>query len=69
MKAALDPGPDFRFGRPQALFRTRIADMGIRASSYVPAADGQRFLINSYLDETTARPINVLLNWPGLLPR
>jgi Tol biopolymer transport system component/aminoglycoside phosphotransferase (APT) family kinase protein len=69
MTAAIKPGRDFQFARPQALFKRRIADMARRASSYTPAADGQRFLINSYLEDTTPPPVSVLLNWPALLPR
>lgn len=37
------------------------------ADVYVPSADGQRFLVAVDAQESESRPINVLVNWPGLL--
>ena len=36
---------------------------------YVVTADGQRFLINSTIEETSATPINVVVNWSADLKR
>src|SRR2546427_808740 len=55
----LDPG------KPVTLFQTRIvgggSDFG-RAAEYDVAPDG-RFLINTVLENTTATPITLILNW------
>ena len=54
-----------RPGAPVALFRTRIVGGGTETynrEQYDVAPDG-RFLINVALDEGTASPITLLLNW------
>jgi serine/threonine protein kinase/Tol biopolymer transport system component len=55
-------------GSPTALFATRIAGgatFGNQLHQYAVAADGQRFLINSYTEEAATAPITVILNWKG----
>ncbi len=32
-------------------------------NNYVPAADGQRFLVNNLLEEGNTQPITLVLNW------
>jgi hypothetical protein len=50
-------------GRPRELFQTRVADLPFPAQSYDVTADGQRFLIDTTLDEAIAPPITVVMNW------
>jgi len=47
----------FEFGVPKPLFETHTTDR------YAVTADGQRFLINTTLEESTSAPITVILNW------
>jgi hypothetical protein len=38
-------------------------------SNYDVSADGQRFLVNTLLDENSAEPPTLLVNWPAPLRR
>jgi hypothetical protein len=53
-------------GAPVALFQTRVGGIGgaIRQGrqQYVVSADGQRFLMNTVVEQATA-PLTVVLNW------
>jgi len=53
---ASDIAPEFLFEMHANVSNTR--------NSYVPSADGQRFLVNMVLDTEDA-PINVISNWPA----
>ena len=53
---APDTAPEFLFDMHASVSNTR--------NSYVPSADGQRFLVNMVLDRQDA-PINVISNWPA----
>ena len=60
-------GPAFEFGAPVPLFPTRPQGP---FSSYAVSSDGQRFLVNSRLEEDTVTPITLLVNWSaGLTSR
>jgi Tol biopolymer transport system component len=65
MAAAVNPGSASPFAPPHVLFQTRVP-MGppnpLR-THYVPAADGQRFLINTQTGEAMPTPITIVLNW------
>jgi hypothetical protein len=53
-------------GTPVALFQTRIALGGqqiTQQQQYVVSRDGQRFLINTIADESTASSITIVTNW------
>ena len=52
------PAPDIA---PEFLFDMH-ANVANTRNSYVPSADGQRFLVNMVLDTEDA-PINVISNW------
>ena len=57
----LEPGP------PRSLFKTRVGgpdQAGFERAQYVVSPDGQRFLMNTVIDEATP-PITLLLNWRG----
>jgi serine/threonine protein kinase len=59
-------GPTFQAGTPRFLFDIPSVTVAVR-NSYVPTADGQRFLVNKQLN-TAVSPINVVFNW-GAEPR
>ena len=53
----------FRPGTPRELFQTR------EASSFDVTADGQRFLVNQRVSDSSDTPVTVILNWPQLLKK
>ena len=65
MAAAVTPGPTF--GVPQALFATPVLTPAIFQTHYVPAGNGQRFLVNAPRPRSDP-PITVTLNG-GSLPK
>jgi hypothetical protein len=51
-------------GRPHELFQTRVVSAPFSAPTYDVTADGQRFLINTSLDEAKGPPpTTVVMNW------
>jgi len=54
-------GQRFDYGVPHFLFDLHANVYNVR-NSYVPSADGQRFLVNTLL-EGTGPPLTVVLNW------
>jgi hypothetical protein len=56
----------FEPGTPVALFQTRMVTVGAGGTlihpQYAVSADG-RFLINQPVEESTATPITLILNW------
>jgi len=66
MAVAMTPGAGFKAGSPVALFQTTHRRQSISAQdrfSYDVSGDGQRFLINTKMDEANTAPLSVLLNW------
>jgi eukaryotic-like serine/threonine-protein kinase len=61
-------GATFEAGVPKTLFGTRVLTL-TSERTYAVTADGQRFLINSTLEETSATPISVVVNWTADLKR
>ena len=57
--------PSFQVSTPKFLFEIRANTASTR-NSYVPAADGKRFLVDMIL-ENTSSPITVVLNWTAAL--
>ena len=54
----------FEAGRPRELFQTHVADAPFVAYNYDVSADGQRFLINTALDQAEGPPpVTVVMNW------
>ncbi len=52
-------------GEPQTLFKTRLRPMGrLDAYPYDVSPDGQRFLMNTFVDESTNSGLTLVLNWP-----
>lgn len=65
MAVPVTPAVSFEAGVHVALFATRVPTTGHTddRNNYVPAADGQRFLINSLVEDGTTQPITLVLNW------
>ncbi|MCI0656474.1 MAG: hypothetical protein L0170_05320, partial [Acidobacteria bacterium] len=59
-------GPNFQSGTPVSLFQSR--SMGARTLwRYDVTRDGQRFLVNTPLQDDTLSSLTLQLNWPELL--
>jgi len=63
-------GQTLEAGAPVPLFLTRLAPPAnpLKAQQYAVAPDG-RFLMNTIIDEVTAPPITVVLNWEAGLKK
>lgn len=58
----------FSSGTPKTLFHATIhSGITTTRNDYLVTADGQRFLINTPLEDTARLPITVVLNWTNLL--
>lgn len=72
MSVAVGPGAAFAQAPPRALFTPRLrrdAYMGYASSyPYDVSPDGQRFLVNSPVDSSTAE-LSLVINWPAILTR
>ena len=62
-------GATFEARVPKILFGTRVLSLTGFRNTYAVTADGQRFLINSTIEETDATPISVVVNWTAGLKR
>ena len=69
MAVDVKPGATFEAGVPRPLFDTRVLTLTDFRNHYVVTADGQRFLICSTDEVTSAPPISVVLNWSAGLKR
>ena len=58
----------FEAGIPKPLFGVRLPQSSLR-NRYVVAANGQRFLFALPVEETTASPFTVVLNWAAGVKR
>ncbi|HJZ11963.1 MAG TPA: hypothetical protein VJ521_07425, partial [Acidobacteriota bacterium] len=65
----LKTAPQFEPGNPLPLFETTVyrLDLGFN-KQYAPAQDGQRFLINTLVEDTLSSRINVIIHWQRELP-
>jgi len=66
MAVSVTPGTAFKAGSPIALFQTTHRRQPISAQdrfSYDVSGDGQRFLINTKMDEANVAPLSIHLNW------
>ncbi|HVS81530.1 MAG TPA: protein kinase [Pyrinomonadaceae bacterium] len=54
---------------PRVLFQTRVVSYPVPRNSYDASADGRRFVIITPLEEATATPITVIINWTADLKR
>jgi hypothetical protein len=59
-------GQQFKVGAEQPLFDVRAA----RGDwPYDVTADGKRFIVNTRVEDTTAVPLTVVVNWTAGLPK
>ena len=65
MAVAVKTVGNFEVDPPVTLFQTHTRQpvSFMDAFSYDVTRDGQRFLINTRLDERNAAPLSVILNW------
>ena len=63
MRVDIKMAPEVEIGEPQSLFLTRIKVLGLGPTQYDVSADGQRFLVNTLVEEQDATPITLVLNW------
>jgi hypothetical protein len=66
MAVAVNPGAAFEFGAPQALFATNLRltpRYKTWMNQYAVAHDGQRFLLNRPVPETTLSAITAVIPW------
>ncbi len=70
-----DPGgAGFEAGSPRPLFAVRASAVSFAfavstPSNYAASADGQRFLVNTPVEEAALTPIQVVLNWTAGLEK
>ena len=63
-------GNDFEAGSPSALFQSRVLNTGpIGGSACEITRDGQRFLINVLVEESSSSPAIVVQNWTASLKK
>ena len=58
------------FGAPRALFKVRTRPPArLDAFPYDVYANGQRFIVNTFVEESTAVALTLVVNWPGGLKK
>ena len=65
-------GPAFEVGVVRPLFEVRprvLAYLNHQAPNYDVTADGQRFLVNTTVEQTTLAPISIVVNWDAGLKK
>ena len=61
-------GTAFEAGTPKPLFRVRV-EAANRRAHFLPASNGQRFLVVQVQEQESSSPINVVVNWAaGIRP-
>ena len=60
MAVDVKSGARFEPGLPKPLFRTQVTGLTNARNHYVSSADGQRFLVNTIIEEGASSPIRVL---------
>jgi Tol biopolymer transport system component len=71
MSVEIQTTPAFNNSRPQALFEAPVPLSGINddRTSYAPARDGQRFILNALADTANEKPLMLVLNWANELKK
>ena len=62
MAVDIKTGAGFEMGTPAPLFQTQVSSVS-SPNRYDASADGQRFLVNTTVEEPSRTPIVVILNW------
>ena len=66
MAVAVNGEGTFQAGVPKVLFQTREV---VGRYRYAVTVDGQRFLVNTPVEEASTAPITVVLNWTAELSK
>ena len=61
-------GQTCEVGTPKTLFQTQVSSFGA-PNRYDVSADGQKFLVNSSVQETSRAPLEVIVNWAASLKK
>jgi Tol biopolymer transport system component len=69
MAVDVNLGAMLEAGVPKTLFAARVLSLTAYRNHYAVTADGQRFLINSMIEEIGTGPISVVVNWTADLKR
>lgn len=68
MAVEIKASQPFEIGVPRQLFQTAIKNVH-HGLCYSPAKDGQRFLVNTYVETNNPAPMTVVLNWTSDLKK
>ena len=60
--------PKFESSVARQLFQTNIKNPQ-QGLCYAPTTEGQRFLVNTYVQSNNPAPMTIVLNWTGDLKR
>jgi Tol biopolymer transport system component len=69
MAVELSTDSTWQAGVPHVLFETRVAGLTDTRNHYAVAAGGQRFLLNTVMQESSSAPIIIVLNWAATLTK
>jgi eukaryotic-like serine/threonine-protein kinase len=69
MSVSVTTGAAFEAGMPHALFDTPIPNSSVTDRNVYATADGQRFLLRRVLDDRSAVPSTIVLDWPAALKK
>jgi eukaryotic-like serine/threonine-protein kinase len=69
MAVEVKSGASFEAGVPRVLFEFRSGTGVPTIGPYTVTADGQRFLLNSLVDESGGAPLTAVVNWTAELKR
>jgi serine/threonine protein kinase len=69
MAVEVKSGERYEVGVPRRLFEFRAGNGLITVAPYAVSADGQRFLLNTLVDESGGAPLTIVLNWTADLKR
>jgi hypothetical protein len=68
MPVSVDTTPELKLGVPRPLFQTALLNLPVPAQRrFGISPDGQRFLMNIPLHESTVAPLTVFVNWQSIL--
>jgi len=67
MAVPVSAGASFEPGTPRPLFKAVLNEGGYSGTRWVPSADGQRFLLNSPLDDRSRARFIVVTDWTAEL--
>jgi hypothetical protein len=59
----------FEISVPRALFEFRSGNVIVTSAPYTVTTDGQRFLINTIVDESSGAPLTTVVNWQAGLKK